>query len=118
MALGGGRVTRVTTKKQLEVALDSSADKVIVEGDDELLSYAVSRAGSDPENEIEIQIDDSDGEIHKTGNDPPERSAPKIDLCLAEPVIVRYPEPPRPGASAREGTSPAAARWWTVAAVG
>lgn len=41
------RIIRVTTEQELESALQS-ADQVIVEGDDRLLSYAVARASNDP----------------------------------------------------------------------
>lgn len=50
------RAVHVTTREDLDSALNS-ADQVIVEGDDRLLSYAASRAARDPEpSEIEIEI--------------------------------------------------------------
>lgn len=42
------RVVRVTSKEDFDAAL-ASADQVIVEGDDRLLSYAAAKASNDPE---------------------------------------------------------------------
>jgi hypothetical protein len=51
------RTVRVTTKAELDAALGSgSADQVIVEGDDRLLSYAASKASSDPDNNVSVEI--------------------------------------------------------------
>jgi hypothetical protein len=56
MPLRTARVVRVTTERELDDAL-ASADQVIVEGDDRLLSLAVAKASSDPENDISLQIE-------------------------------------------------------------
>jgi hypothetical protein len=42
------RIVRATTEAEVDAAL-KSADKIFVEGDDRLLSYAVSKAEGDPE---------------------------------------------------------------------
>ncbi|HVY15644.1 MAG TPA: hypothetical protein VHB27_10460 [Rhodopila sp.] len=47
MLLRPARVARVTTKEELDAAL-ASADRVVVEGDDALLSYAATKAAKDP----------------------------------------------------------------------
>lgn len=44
-----------TTKEELDAAL-ASADQVTVEGDDELLSYAVNKASNDPENRVSVEV--------------------------------------------------------------
>jgi hypothetical protein len=50
------RVVRVTSKEELDSAL-ASADQVIVEGDDRLLSYAAAKASHDPQlSSVDIQI--------------------------------------------------------------
>ena len=50
------RVVRVTSKEELDSAL-ASADQVIVEGDDRLLSYAVTKAARDaPLSNVDIQM--------------------------------------------------------------
>ncbi len=43
------RTVHVTAKEQLAAAL-AAADQVVVEGDDELLNYAVNKAADDPGN--------------------------------------------------------------------
>jgi hypothetical protein len=45
----------VTSKQELDAALDT-ADQITVEGDDELLSYAVSKAANDPGNRVSVEI--------------------------------------------------------------
>lgn len=47
------KTVRVGSKEELDAAL-ATADQVIVEGSDELLSYAVNRASRDPGNVVEI----------------------------------------------------------------
>jgi hypothetical protein len=47
------KTVRATTKEEVDAALDT-ADQITVEGDDELLAYAVNKASSDPENRIRI----------------------------------------------------------------
>jgi hypothetical protein len=49
------RIIRVTTKQEFDSAL-RSADQVIVEGDDELLSYAVTKASEDPQNRVSVEF--------------------------------------------------------------
>jgi len=50
------RVVGVTNKEELDSAL-LSADQVIVEGDDQLLSYAAAKASQDPEHSrVDIEI--------------------------------------------------------------
>jgi hypothetical protein len=49
------RIVRVTTKQEFDSAL-GSADQVIVEGDDELLSYAVATASDDPQDHVSIEV--------------------------------------------------------------
>ncbi len=52
------RVVHVTSKDELDAAL-LSADQVIVEGSDQLLSYAVAKASHDPElARVDVQIGD------------------------------------------------------------
>jgi hypothetical protein len=48
------RSVRVTTKEELDAAL-ATADQVVVEGDDELLSYAVNKASGDSENQVSVE---------------------------------------------------------------
>jgi hypothetical protein len=50
------RTVHATTKGEIDAAL-ATADQVSVEGDDELLSYAVAKASKDPENSIAVQVD-------------------------------------------------------------
>ncbi len=49
------RVIRVTTEQELDSAL-ATADQVIVEGDDRLLSYAATRASGDPKNSVAVEV--------------------------------------------------------------
>jgi hypothetical protein len=50
------RVVRVTSKEELDSAL-ASADQLIVEGDDRLLSYAVTKAARDAQlSDVDIQM--------------------------------------------------------------
>jgi hypothetical protein len=49
-------IVRATSKEEVDSALES-AEKVIVEGDDHLLSYAVAKASRNPEKDIEIQTE-------------------------------------------------------------
>jgi hypothetical protein len=49
------RVARVTTEQELDSAL-TSADQVIVEGDDRLLSYAATKASRDPGNRVDVEV--------------------------------------------------------------
>jgi cold shock protein len=50
------KAVRVTTKEALDAAL-ATADQITVDGDDELLSYAVNKAAGDPENRVAVQLD-------------------------------------------------------------
>lgn len=52
------RTARVTSKEELDAAL-ATADQITVEGDDELLSYAVNKAAGDPENRVSVEIGES-----------------------------------------------------------
>ncbi len=49
------RIVRVTTEQELNSAL-ASADQVIVEGDDKLLSYAAAKALRDPDNHVAFEL--------------------------------------------------------------
>jgi hypothetical protein len=49
------RIVHATTEQEIDAALET-ADQVIVEGDDRLLSYAVNKAAADPETKIKIEI--------------------------------------------------------------
>ena len=49
------RTVRVATKEELDAAL-AAADQITVEGDDELLTYAVNKAAGEPENRITVQL--------------------------------------------------------------
>lgn len=55
MRLHPARIVRATNEQELDSAL-LSADQVIVEGDDRLLSYAVAKASTDSENQIAIEL--------------------------------------------------------------
>jgi hypothetical protein len=49
------RIVRVTHESELDAAL-ASADQIVVEGDDRLLTLAVSRATGDPGNRIDLDL--------------------------------------------------------------
>src|SRR5690348_1333426 len=51
------RTARVTTKRELDAAL-ATADQVTIEGDDDLLSYAMNKAAGNPENQVAIEFED------------------------------------------------------------
>jgi hypothetical protein len=53
------RIVRVTAERELDSALES-ADQVIVEGDDTLISLAVAKASKDPLNEFSVAADGGD----------------------------------------------------------
>ena len=55
------RIIHATTEQEIDAALET-ADQVIVEGDDQLLSYAVGKASADPQNKITVEA----GEITTT----------------------------------------------------
>jgi hypothetical protein len=57
----------VTSKEELDAAL-ATADQITVEGDDELLSYAVNKAADDPENRITVE--GTAGEAVQAGQPP------------------------------------------------
>jgi hypothetical protein len=48
------RIVHATTEQEIDAALET-ADQVIVEGDDRLLSYAVNQAAADPLSTIEVE---------------------------------------------------------------
>lgn len=52
-------------KEDLDAA---SADRITVEGDDELLSYAVNKAAEDPENQVRVE---TTGVVSAEGRAPP-----------------------------------------------
>src|SRR5262249_53093394 len=50
------RVVRATSKEEFDTAL-ATADQVIVEGDDELLSYAATKASHDPQlSSVDVEV--------------------------------------------------------------
>src|SRR4051812_22703558 len=49
------RVVTVTTPEELDSAF-ASADRLIVEGDDALLSYAATKAAGDTGNEVKVDL--------------------------------------------------------------
>src|SRR5215472_10524793 len=56
------RIVRVTTKEALDATLLlGTADQVIVEGDEQLLSYAIAKASGDPQNRSLVEFEE-DGE--------------------------------------------------------
>ena len=55
------RIVRATTEQEIDSAL-ATADQVVVEGDDQLLSYAVGKASADPQNKIAVET----GEVTTT----------------------------------------------------
>jgi hypothetical protein len=50
------RTVRATTKEEVDAAL-AAADQITVEGDDELLTYAVNKAAGDSENRITLDLE-------------------------------------------------------------
>jgi hypothetical protein len=89
------RIVRATTEQEIDSALAWSADQVIVEGDDRLLSYAVAKASKNPEHEIDIQIEKK---IEGRGfAEPP-------SIFDDEPRTQR-PEQPHPSASSASASS-------------
>jgi hypothetical protein len=74
----------VTTKAEFDAAL-GSADQVIVEGDDELSSYAVSKAAGDPANRIDIPA--STTEI---------QSPTSADISFLDPALFADNKPANP----------------------
>jgi hypothetical protein len=52
------KTVRATTKEEVDAAL-ATADQVTVEGDDELLTYAVNRAAGDPTNRVALELSES-----------------------------------------------------------
>jgi hypothetical protein len=76
MLLQPARIVRVTSEQELDSAL-GSADQVIVEGDDRLLSYAVSKASNDPQNRIAVEVDGQSITVgRKDGTGEPENVLP------------------------------------------
>jgi hypothetical protein len=51
------RTVTVTSKEELDAAL-ASADQITVEGDDELLTYAVNEAAGDPGNRVVVETEE------------------------------------------------------------
>ena len=49
------RTAHATSKGEIDQALPT-ADRIIVEGDDELLSYAINRAAVEPEDRVSIEL--------------------------------------------------------------
>lgn len=86
------RIVRVTNERELDAALDS-ADQVIVEGDDRLLSYAVAKASGDPESRVSVEL----------------QARPKpAGLSQLPEDVVRLGETPPRGPIATSAPSPAA----------
>jgi hypothetical protein len=78
---------RVTTKAELDAAL-KTADKVIVDGDDQLLTYAVAQASGDPRNDIEVQM-----------NEDPLGLVPRGVTITGRPGVIARIRPPSPVAA-------------------
>jgi hypothetical protein len=57
------RTARATTKEEVDAAL-ATADQITVEGDDELLSYAINKAAVDPENRVTVDTTGSQAVKH------------------------------------------------------
>jgi hypothetical protein len=86
------RIVRVTNEQELDAAL-ASADQLIVEGDDRLLSYAVAKASGDPESRVSIEL----------------QASPKpAGLSQLPEDVVRLGETPPRGPIATSAPSPAA----------
>ena len=61
------RTVRVRTKEELDAAF-ATADQIVVDGDDSLLSYAVSKASNDPENnQVSVDFEPGPRELPRTG---------------------------------------------------
>jgi hypothetical protein len=93
------RVVRVTSKEELDSAL-VSADQVIVEGNDELLSYAATKASQDSElSKVEIEItnniyalaerDHASGLYNIDGLDERDFLDPKVAPLPPQPSLPR-----------------------------
>jgi hypothetical protein len=72
------RVVRVTTEEEFDSAL-KAADQVIVEGDDRLLAYAVTKAADDLNNNIEIDLDRQSA----TGTDTDQATASHVHISVS-----------------------------------
>src|SRR3984957_7659019 len=90
------RTVRVRTKEELAAAF-ATADQIVVDGDDSLLSYAVSKASNDPENnQVSVDFEPGPRELPRTGKaDVALRvravggiSSPLLPLVLAVAVAV------------------------------
>jgi hypothetical protein len=90
------RTVRVRTKEELDAAF-ATADQIVVDGDDSLLSYAVSKASNDPENnQVSVDFEPGPRELPRTGKaDVALRvravggiSSPLLPLVLAVAVAV------------------------------
>ncbi|HYP63576.1 MAG TPA: hypothetical protein VEQ16_06795 [Acidocella sp.] len=89
------KTVNVTSRDALDDAL-RTADRVIVEGDDQLLSYAVSKAACDPKNEIEVETASFDFA-------GPGMAAPAIFDPAAFQMLGDSAAPPPPRLRARAG---------------
>jgi hypothetical protein len=99
------RIIRVTTEQELDSAL-ASADQVIVEGDDRLLSYAATKASGDPENHVAVEVGGrtiSVGGVGGAGDRTtvPARSYPAPPSPVIAPTVLA-----EASASAPRGGSP------------
>ncbi len=106
------RTVRVTTRQELDAALDS-ADQVVVEGDDQLLSYAVARASNDPQNRIAIEVQEQSGSLGRDAAEGIPFGGNSVSTPPADPAMLIGGKPlsqPSPAyvPPARSAPSPAA----------
>ena len=64
------RTIHATSKGEIDNAL-ATADRIIVEGDDELLSYAIDRAAVEPEDRITIELPSPAARSPREPDEPP-----------------------------------------------
>src|SRR5271168_3032322 len=77
------RVVTVTTQQELDSAF-GSADELIVEGDDALLSYAATKASGDPDSTVAVEL----GHETLAVGAPPKRRGVMAGVAVALVVAV------------------------------
>jgi hypothetical protein len=90
-----------TSKEELDAALaTATADQITVEGDDELLSYAVNKAATDPENRVAVEVAgpaNPDVALRHTLTEIlADHSDQDLEGALAEATMVPTPRPAAP----------------------
>lgn len=78
------RTVHATSRGEIDHAL-ATADRIIVEGDDDLLSYAINKAAVEPEDRISIALPSPAAKLPREPGEQPALRAPPAPRALERP---------------------------------